>query len=376
LPGADNDSIHLWDTRKGVELPAPSVQGRVIVGGDGQLLILREAEGATLLHDAIIGKVTARWPLGALGFSEIITAPGGKMVALGKAGMPIRLWEPGSNRAHQLPAGQGNRDVPSVFDPTGKLLAVSTADGAIHLWDVTSGVKKRVIQGPRKPCAVVFSPDGKSLAVSTMLNFIVRIWDVETGKEVHHLEGHEPWAESVAFSPDGKLLVCGTLDGSLHLWDLATGNELPRKAGHHGPIRAIAGSSDGQSVATVGADYMLRIWQGGREVRRIDLRQSFGIMEVVGLRPSLGFGKELVIPALNGTYHVFDPETGKELRRFGTPTVAHSIAMTPTGERVATASDSEVRLWELATGRQLIFGQIPDWFRRSPCPTTVPIWRF
>jgi WD40 repeat protein len=53
--------------------------------------------------------------------------------------------------------------------------------------------------------AVVFSPDGTLLA-TTSKDKTVRLWDVATRKELASLGGHDQWVWAVAFSPDGKLL--------------------------------------------------------------------------------------------------------------------------------------------------------------------------
>src|SRR5258708_879637 len=71
--------------------------------------------------------------------------------------------------------------------------------------------------GPRGPIrAVVFSPDGKSLA-SAGPGPEVRLWDVVSGQPRATLAGHSAKACSVAFSPDGRTLASGAVDGRVRL---------------------------------------------------------------------------------------------------------------------------------------------------------------
>ena len=67
---------------------------------------------------------------------------------------------------------------------------------------------------------VVFSPNGKLLA-STSDDKTVRLWDVASGKpHGDPLTDHNGAVYRVAFSPDGKLLASASVDKTVRLWDL------------------------------------------------------------------------------------------------------------------------------------------------------------
>jgi WD40 repeat protein len=67
--------------------------------------------------------------------------------------------------------------------------------------------------------SVAFSPDGKTLA-SGGWDGAVKLWDASTGKELASLKGHTSMVLSVAFSPDGKTLASGSSDKTIKLWDV------------------------------------------------------------------------------------------------------------------------------------------------------------
>src|SRR3989304_1604784 len=74
----------------------------------------------------------------------------------------------------------------------------------------------RTLQGhTRAITCVVFSPDGVTLA-SSSLDTTVRLWKVATGEALATLQDHPDQVNTVAFSPDGTLLASGngTLLGS------------------------------------------------------------------------------------------------------------------------------------------------------------------
>ena len=100
--------------------------------------------------------------------------------------------------------------------------------------------------------SVAFSPGGKLVATSSQ-DGTVRLWDVETGKTRHVLKGHIGEVDSVTFSPNGETVV-KWLQGPNHQ---ALG--LPNRAlctapltGHTGRVESLAISPDGQTLAIGG----------------------------------------------------------------------------------------------------------------------------
>ena len=51
----------------------------------------------------------------------------------------------------------------------------------------------------------------------------VKLWDVSTGACLRTLQGHASFVWSAAFSPDRQTLASGSEDETIKLWDVETG---------------------------------------------------------------------------------------------------------------------------------------------------------
>jgi len=117
---------------------------------------------------------------------------------------------------------------------------------------------------------VVFSPDGRYLAVGTSLGIELR--DAETLELVQFFWGHIGWVSSVAFSPDGRVLASGFDDGTIKLWNVDTGRKLYTLKGHADKVWSVAFSPDGRILASGSLDGTIKLWdpRTGECIRRLE----------------------------------------------------------------------------------------------------------
>ncbi len=159
-----------------------------------------------------------------------------------------------------------------VFSPDGKTLAISECerhvlDGPcpISLWDISTGSRLKtltVVVGGA--FSIVFSPDGRTLADSGGLwDHRIALWNIQSGKRHRALFREErvnAWAHSLAFSPDSRVLASGHSDGRVLIWDVAIGEHLKTFSGHTAKVSSLCFSPDGSSLATGCEDGTVLLW--------------------------------------------------------------------------------------------------------------------
>ena len=108
---------------------------------------------------------------------------------------------------------------------------------------------------------VAISPDGR-LVASSSPDRTVKLWDAKSAELVHTFT-EEPTAslpDALAFAPDGQTLAAGTEDGSVKLWHVPSRTLARTLVGHTGRSTVLVFSRDGHILATGGADRIVRLW--------------------------------------------------------------------------------------------------------------------
>lgn len=132
-----------------------------------------------------------------------------------------------------------------AFSPDSSLLAASTGENTIVLWDVASG--ERVEQSftglDMEATAIAFSPDGNILAAGTRAQKVI-LWDVSTGELLGEpLLGSVEYSaydvksnfsigiKSLAFTPEGGRIVAACKNGDIIVWNVTNGERVSESLG-------------------------------------------------------------------------------------------------------------------------------------------------
>jgi WD40 repeat protein len=224
-----------------------------------------------------------------------LSPDGQTLAALGSA-PGICLWDlrsPGSEPS-QIMAVPIRRAKCLRFSPDGRSLAVtSDLDGTIVLWDLAMGRVRTVLQHSSPVAIMAFSPDGRWLATGGRDDWTVRLWDLQSGSRRVLLEDRPGHLAAFAFSPDGTLLATDSFgEHHVRLWDLKTERVCGVFAGHERSVNSVAFSPDGSLLATAGNDGMVGLWTVATGRRRVILDGHATMLRAVTFSPD---GRSLVL---------------------------------------------------------------------------------
>jgi WD40 repeat protein len=345
----------LFDARTG--RPLFDLQGQtgavsaLAFSPDGKTLATAATEPAVALWDVAAGKLRHSFGTKLSGPATTVAfSPDGRTVAWG-AWNTIGLADAitGLEQA-KLDTQQMHFVNGLAFTPDGKTLLSTSQDGRLRFWALATRQARRCLDA-RMGCltALALAADGQTVAVGSF-DKRLRLWDVRTGKErLPGGRGHGGAVQAVAFAADGKSVVTASGAQEVLVWDAATAEalcEVPLAR-----AETVALTAGGSCLATAGLRPLLHVrdLMTGRALHKLAVPP--GEYTCLALAPSghaaaLGMGKAI---------YLSDPEMVEESTVLGGTSLVSAAAFAPDGRTVATAgSGGTVRLWETATGKEVL----------------------
>lgn len=340
----------------------PDGRSLVTVGNDSRLLVWDVATASERTTLAQTGDLPLRGPaLSRDGTTAYTTDRSGEVVVWDLSG-PHRLDGPFS-------AGAGFPGWPwFALSSDGRLLATVSSpgkhfnrNGTVNVFDMrTLRVIQRIPYPDGSPQALSFSPDGRTLAVTSVGDgrpSDARLWDVATGTQLMVLHGIARGQRlvSITFSPDGAMVVGGgtaTTGGTVTVWEPQISSAPSNQFHTRGTVEEADFTPDGSQLVVStgwgkGGDFVLWDVAGRRVVGSVRADDSGVWTSTVSAD-----GSTLMTGGQTGAVRLWRLPTGTSLGAplNGLAGSTVSVGITPDG-RTALGADTSgnVVLWDLGS---------------------------
>lgn len=223
-------------------------------------------------------------------------------------------------------------------------LASGGADGIVRLWSRAAAQSVAEFPTSGRVTGLATANHGKVLAAASEAKLLL-VWNLEQPQKPALNVSLQAVPRSVGLDRGASTVFAAMEDGTIASFDLVRREALERFHGHAGAVLGIALSADGQLIASASADRTVRFSRRGAQTV---VAAHQGPARAAWLAET-----SFVSAGADGQVQVWNDRGSARQSFDGVQGPVAALALAPSGNLAATASEDHVQIWDAPTGRTL-----------------------
>jgi WD40 repeat protein/serine/threonine protein kinase len=379
----EDQAIRIWDPNTGSTrqfvyegvnktapedtLPERSVS--IAWSPDGTRLLFRRRDNRIAIVNADSGNAVLNLGQHAHGTYTAVYSPDGRRIASGGGDREIKLWDAEADQEVTVKPFSAKEALGLAFDARHTHIIMAGVDGSMGTRDLQTGLELRARYAvPTRARYMALSPDGRYLAQENP-DHTITVSEAESGKPVCICRGHVAGVSWVRFSGDGALLVSGSQDSDIKIWSIPAGHETVSLVRPGASVVRSALTPDGRWLATAHANGVVCLW----DTAKGELCQTIDIDGGVKLLAYSPNGQRIAIEATDDI-RICDAADGRVLLRIPEQGErAGQLVFSADGERLLLVKAHRLLIWDVETGQQMLSLPVPGGITRLALDPTGQI---